>query len=191
MVLSDWLAAVERFMEGFTPSLNRIVIFFFILFLGFLVGKILGRLARKMLGELKTDAFFRSLGWKLSVERGLAHLVAGLTYTVTLILALNAVGLTTVVLEIILGVFVFALLLSFLLALKDVIPNATAGVMLKRKLEPGIMLKLDDVEGVVTSVTLLETIITTKGGDTIVIPNSLFARQRIRITKGRSTRQKK
>ncbi len=184
-IVGDILAWLERFMERFTPSLNKIVIFFFILFLGFLIGKILGRLTKKVLRDLKTDAFLRSLGWKLSVERGLAHLVAGLTYLITLILALNAVGLTTIILEIILGIFVFALLLSFLLALKDVIPNATAGIMLKQKLQPGMRLKLDNAEGTVSAVTLLETIITTKGGDTIVIPNGLFAKQRIRITKPR------
>ncbi|MBR9692463.1 mechanosensitive ion channel [Candidatus Woesearchaeota archaeon] len=177
----DWL---EQFMEGFTPHLNKIVIFFLIIFMGFLVGKILGRLTRKLLHELKADAFIkRTLGWKLGIERGLSSLVAGLVYLISVILALNAVGLTTVVLEIILGVVILTLAISFLIALKDIIPNVSAGITLKQKLKEGTKLKMDDAEGTVKEVTLLETIIETKKKDTIVIPNALFAKQRIKIRK--------
>jgi small-conductance mechanosensitive channel len=177
----DWLQA---FMAGFTPHLNMIVIFFLILFIGFLVGKILGRLVKRLLKDVKADGFVKkTLGWRIPLEKGLASLIAGLVYLISFIIALNAVGLTTIVLEVILAIFVLALVLSFLLALKDIIPNAAAGVTLKSKLKEGTYLKLDDAEGAVDEVNLLETVILTKGGDKIVIPNALFAKQRMRIVK--------
>lgn len=179
----DWL---QGFMEGFTPHLNKIVIFFLILFIGFLVGKMIGRLVRRLLRDVKADNFIKqTLGWRLSFERGVAALVAGLIYVISIIIALNAVGLTTFVLELILGVFVLALVLSFLLALKDIIPNFAAGITLKSKLKEGTYLKLDEAEGTVKEVNLLETIIKTKSSDKIVIPNALFAKQKMRIIKRR------
>ncbi len=178
------LDGLEGFMERFTPYLNKIVIFFLILFIGFLVGKIIGRLVRKILRDIKTDAFVnRTLGWKLSLERTISSLVAGLVYLVSFILALNAVGLTTLVLEIILGVFVLAIVLSFLIALKDIIPNAAAGLTIRQKVKEGVKVKMDDAEGKVKEVNLLETIVQTKNGDTIVVPNALFAKQLIRIKR--------
>ena len=42
---------------------------------------------------------------------------------------------------------------------------------------------MEDAEGIVKELNLLETVIETKGGDRIVVPNSLFARQRVRIKK--------
>jgi len=186
MAVSEALKWLQEFMEGFTPSLNKIVIFFLILFLGFLIGKILGQLTKQLLRDLHLDGFVkRMLGWKLSLERGLSNLVAGLVYLISIILALNAVGLTTVVLEIILGIILFAIAVSFLIALKDIIPNAASGLTLKQKLRPGTRLEVDGTEGAVQEVTLLETIIETKSKDIIVIPNALFAKQRITIRKSK------
>ncbi len=182
MAISEALDWLVRFMEGITPQLNLVVIFFLILFIGFLVGKILGRLTRKLLAGADAGVK-RLLGWKVSVEHGAGRAVAGLIYLVSIILALNAVGLTTVVLEAILAIVILAIAVGFLLALKDIIPNAAAGITLRGKLAPGTRLRLDDAEGAVEEVTILETTIRTKKGDLIVIPNALFARQRIRITK--------
>ncbi len=177
----DWL---QRFVDSFTPSLNKIVIFFLVLFVGFLIGKILGRLVRKVLADLKADSHARHVfGWKLSVERGMSGLVQGIVYLVSVIIALNAVGLTTVVLEIILTVLLVAILLSFLIAIKDIIPNAASGVTLRQKLRPGMRVTMDDAAGVVKEITILETVIETKGGDTIVIPNALFAKRSVRIKR--------
>lgn len=184
--VSASLGWLQRFMQRFTPYLNDLVIFLLILFIGFLVGKILGRLVRKLLAEIKLDAFLRrSISWKVSMERSLGSITAGIIYLVTIILAFNAVGLTTIVLELLLAVVMLAIALGFLLALRDIVPNAASGLTLKRKLREGMEIEMEGASGVVKEVTLLETIIETKSKEEIIIPNALFAKQRMKIKRSR------
>lgn len=183
-IVGDILGWLEKFMAGLTPSLNKIVIFFLILFIGFIAGKLLGRMVKRFLKELQVDAFIkRSLNWSFSLESSLGTLTAFLVYFISIILALNAVGLTTIILEVILGIFVLAIMISFLIALKDLIPNAAAGIALRQKLRKGMKLEVGGAAGSVKEVRLLETVIKTKRGDEIVIPNALFTKERITIRK--------
>lgn len=184
---------LQRFMQVFTPSLNQIVLFFLILFIGFLVGKISGRLLRKLLADLSADRYIKRVtGGKFSLERGLSGLVASLIYFASIILALNAVGLTTTVLEIILGILVLAIVISALVALKNIIPNLAEGIALRGKLTEGSYIRMDDAQGMIKEVNLLETLLETDKGDVIVIPNAFFAKKSIRIMrKPRKAKRKK
>ncbi len=184
----ETINALQRSLNEFMPTLNNIVLFFLILFIGFLVGKIAGRLVRRLLSDIKADVSIRRIaGGKLSLEKGASALASFLIYAASIILALNAVGLTTTVLEIILAILVLAILVSAFLALRDVIPNLAQGLALHGKLKEGDAIRLEHAEGVITAISLLETSIMTKNGDTIIVPNALFARTSVRVKRRRAT----
>ncbi len=179
------LAALQRFMDGVTPLLNEVVAFFLILFIGFLLGKIIGRLTRKLLTDLKADELTRRLGFKLSLERTLGGLLSFLIYAASIVLALAAVGLLANIVQILLVLFVIILVVSAILALKETAPNLAAGLALRRnhRLKEGVYIRMDGVEGTIRSAGLLETVLETRGGDLVQVPNALFQRKEVRVIR--------
>ena len=65
-----------------------------------------------------------------------------------------------------------------ILAIKDFIPNLISGLMLhqKRNLKPGDRIIINNVEGEIINVTLIETKIRTRSGDIVYIPNSILTK---------------
>lgn len=183
----DWL---RRFVESFTPYLNRFVIFFLILFIGFLVGKMLGRLLKKILSDLKADEFVRArLGLKLSIERLLAGLVAAAFYVGSVILALNSIGFTGIVFELLLLLLFFVIIASVVLAIKDTMKNLGARALRPKEFVPGAYIRMKEAEGEIKEVHLLTTVIETRAGDLLFVPNSLFQDREIKILKRKPTKK--
>lgn len=173
------LAWLQAFVEKITPALNEIVIFFFIVFISFLIGRVCGRLMRTLLGDLKSDAWLRKL---FSTSIPAAKLVSGFVsvaiYILGVIIALRAVGLGPTVITVLVVILFVSIVLGLLVAFRDLVPNAIAGLTLqsRRNVKPGMRLKMESVEGTVVEVTLLETQVETRGGERVVIPNALFTR---------------
>jgi small conductance mechanosensitive channel len=181
---SSAFKGLQTFMERLTPYMNTFVVFFIILFLGFLVGKILGRLVKRILSDVHTDTFLRQrFGVKFSVERLVSGLITSVAYLVSIVFALNALHLTFWVAGAITTILMLAVTVSALIALKDLIPNAAAGVALRRRLSAGSYVRMEGGEGVVKEVNLLDTVIETRTQDVLIVPNALFAKKSLRILK--------
>lgn len=177
--LSDWQNIISPYVNGF-------VIFFLIMFIGFLVGKIAGRLVYKFLNEVNIDSTVKKFTkTTIPLSLILSRTLAGIIYAVTTIIALNSVGVTTLLLEMIMIIVVIVLLISLFVALKDVIPNASAGIALRTQLKIGSKIKIDEIEGEIVELKLLETCVKTSNEDLIVIPNSIFAKKSVTI-KGKT-----
>lgn len=178
------LEGVQRFTERITPALNTVVIFFLILFVGFLVGKIAGRLIRTLLRDVKADGIAtHAFGKRVMVARTTGTMVSYAIYLVTLVIALNAVSLTTITIRIILAIIVLALLISLFVALKNLIPNFVSWFVLRKKIVPGKYLKTSKFEGQVIDIGIMETTIEIGGGGFLLIPNSLLTKEKIMIHK--------
>lgn len=183
-IVQSILAWLQRFMKGFTPFLDKFVIFFLIIFIGFLVGKILGRLIKKILADIKTDEFCRNhLNIKFSIERTLASLIASIIYIASVLFALDAIGFTAALVEILLLIVIVAILLSLLFAIKETFQNAGARFMWKQALKPGAYIRMEETEGEIKAINLLDTVIETRNGDTIIVPNGLFLNRTVKILK--------
>lgn len=166
--------------------LIRLVAAVVVILIGFIAARVLSRLTRKALHELETDKILREqAGVKVPLEEFLASLVKYLTYFAAIILALNQLGLTTVVLQIILFVALAIFVGFIILAFKDFIPNITSGFFLhlKKVINQGDIIKFKDIEGKVIHVNLIETKIQTKNKDIVYIPNSLLTKKEIIIKK--------
>ena len=117
----------------------------------------------------------------LNPEKSLSKFIAYFIYFVTIITALNQLGLTTTILHMISAAVLIIIVLSFALGVKDFIPNFIAGIHINRKnmINEGDRIKVKGTEGKVVKIELTETKLKTKKGDTIFIPNSVLIKEEI------------
>ncbi len=164
-----------------TNSIAAIVI----LLLGFILAKVAGRFVQKLLHEAELDKILRKAGAKVGFEEALAHAAEYVIYFITVVVALNQLGITTTVLYFLAGALVIVLVLSVFLGIKDFIPNFMAGLAIyKRELfKEGKTISVNGITGKVVKLSLLETRIKTAKKDIISLPNSLIIKSKVRVKK--------
>src|SRR3989344_3175104 len=170
------LSSLSSKLSDFTLNLIAAIV---ILLVGLVIGRFLGNLTKKILHELELDKLLREqTRFKIPLEQFLGSLVKFIVYFVAIIFALDQLGLQTAILNIILAIILIALVIFMILAIKDFIPNLISGLMLhqKRNLKPGDRIIINNVEGEIINVTLIETKIRTRSGDIVYIPNSILTK---------------
>jgi small-conductance mechanosensitive channel len=180
-VSSAFSGIMDAMQDVFSSVLNKLLFAAIIIIVGFVVGRLLGNLVKHFLHEMGFDQLTRAAGIKLSIEGLLSSVVTYLTYFVAVVMALDKLGINTFVFNLIAGGMIAIVLLSVLLAIKDFIPNVFAGFFLNRRgiVKEGDRVRIDDVDGRVAKVDLMEVKLETKRGDTIFIPNSLVIRKKV------------
>ena len=146
---------------------------------GLVVGRFLGNLTKKLLHELELDRLLKEqTRFKIPLEQFLGSLVKFIVYFVAIIFALDQLGLQTAILNVILAIILISLVVFMILAIKDFIPNLVAGLILhqKRNIKAGEKIEVNNIEGEVINVTLVETKLRTKSGDMVYIPNSVLTK---------------
>jgi len=168
------------------PIFTKSVVAIVILLLGFVIGRIIGKLTQKVLKEIELNKIIkRATGIKISLEEILSKFLTYFIYFIFIIWALNELGLTTTILTMISGAVIVIVIISILLAIKDYIPNAFAGLLIhrRRQIKPGDTIKTEGLQGKITRITLVETEIKTRKGDIIYIPNSILTKRKIIVRK--------
>ncbi len=169
----------------FSQFVGKLIVAVVIILIGFIVGKVCERIVQKLLHELEVDRLMQKTGIKISFETILSNLAAYLIYFIAVIMALNQLGLTTIILYIVLGGVIILIIVSTLLAIKDYIPNMIAGFFIFRRgmFKEGNKVKVDGTEGRVKKIGLIETEILTSKKDKIFIPNSLMVKSKVVVKK--------
>ena len=105
-------------------------------------------------------------------------------------MALNQLGITTLLLNIISIAIILLLTFSLILAIKDFIPNMIAGIKINKKeiVKKGDKISFDRIYAIVNEVTLTETKLGSKSGDIIFIPNSFLLKKVIKIHKRKKSK---
>lgn len=152
-----------------------------IILIGFIIGKVLGRIAARILREVELNSTLKKAGLKADIESIISGIISYFVYLVTLIMALNQLGLTTTMLYMIAGAILVIFVISLSLAIKDFIPNFIAGIRMlyKQDINVGEKIKVNDIEGKVVKIALLETHIETKKNDLILVPNSILMKNKV------------
>jgi small-conductance mechanosensitive channel len=165
----------------FGPAINNIITAIIILLIGFIIAKLLGRLVQRVLHEAELDNILKKAGAKVSFEMALSHITEYFIYFMTIIFALNQLGITTFVLYVLAIAAIGVLIISVFLGLRDFIPNFMAGWYIYRKdlIKEGKNVKINGVQGKVVQLSLLDTRIKTKKGDLIYLPNSIVIKSKI------------
>lgn len=162
-----------------TSLILRLTAAIIILLIGFIIGRFVNKLLKKVLKELETDRILKEqASVKIPVEEFLSSTAKYLVYFIAIIMALNQLGITTVILQILLFVALVILVAFIILAVKDFIPNVLAGFFIyqKKVLKEGDKIKVNKIEGKVIHVNLVETRIKTKSNDIVHIPNSVLTK---------------
>ena len=161
---------------------TKIVVAIIILLLGFIIGKIMGRLIQKVLHEFQTDkALKNAAGINFSIEHLIGALLSYFIYFISIIMALNQIGLTSIILNMLSGAVILLILISIILAIKDFVPNMVAGIFIFQKgiIKKGDKIAFDKINAKVLETTLIETKLESKSKDTIYIPNSALIKKEI------------
>lgn len=187
------LGLLEDIVRGVFWALSSTVIRIFsallIFLIGFILGKVLGRLVSKGLEELELNNFLKdTLHLKVNAEHLISMSISYMIYFLSLIAAMEQIGIANIVLYVISILFVLMVIVSFFLAAKDFVPNFIAGFYLysKEHLRPGNEVEINDIKGELIHIDLLHIKVKTPKGDLIYIPNSAAANSNIRLKKSKA-----
>lgn len=163
------------FTEFYTNFiLNKLVSALIIFFLGFIFGKVAGSLSKKIFEEIELNKRLKNY-WiaRFNPEKLFSKTISVIFYVITVFMALNKLGITSVVLNIILVFFALIVISAFVLDVRDFFPNIISWIKIKKNhyYKVNDKIKIHLAEGVVTRITPFTTKITTKTGDELYIKN--------------------
>lgn len=141
---------------------------------GLVLGKIISKIVRKVIYNIQINNIInKNAKKKIYLDKIISEIVKYLIYFFSAIMALSQLGIATTILNILSGALLIFILIVVFLSLKDFIPNITAGffIYVKNYLQEGDKIKMQDIEGIITTFGFVETQIKTKQGDIIFIPN--------------------
>jgi small-conductance mechanosensitive channel len=179
------LAAIFNFEEGrqlLSALFNKFTIAALILLIGFLVARILGKFAQLIIKEVNVDtAIYSAFGLKVSIGETVSNLITWIAYFVCIVLALHQFSLDVILMNIVAVIVIIIILFSIILAIRDFIPNFTAGLYLRsrRKLKVGQRIRILGMEGKICSFNFMELQLETKKGDKLFLPNSTVLKEQI------------
>lgn len=155
-----------------------------ILLIGFIIGRVLGKLAQRGLHELEVNRILKKAGVDFGLEELLGQIAEYFIYFVAIVIALDQLGVTAFVLYAVAALVLVVLAIAFLLSIKDFVPNFIAGLRLnhRKMFKVGDTLTVGTVTGKVKNFGLLETTLQS-GKDVIHLPNSILIKQEVRVRK--------
>jgi small-conductance mechanosensitive channel len=176
-------------MVGFFATLQSyfytIIVAVIILLVGFALGILAKKLVYRVLKEVGLNKIMSSVGVTIDVEKSVSIVVSFVIYLITIVFFLNQLGITSVVLYLVLGGIITLIILTFLVGLKDVIPNFVAWIVIQRrgKVKHGRRVEIREIAGTVERVGFLETEIRTHNDDVLYVPNVLFIKNKFKMKK--------
>ncbi len=183
-------ALLSSLKEIVLPVFNRFVLALTVFFAGFVFGKLSGKFVEKLLHEVELDSLFQNvLGLRVRIEHIAGVFVSYFIYFITMIMALDQLGIKTQILNLLSLAFLSVIVISIFLGIKDVVPNIIAGIMLhyKQLIKIGDSISFRNTRGEVVHTTLTETRIQTPKGDVIFIPNRLLVNEEfVKLSPGKS-----
>lgn len=166
----------------------KIITSLIIILAGFALGILIDKALLRLFKELQLNQLIGRIFIAVNLERWLSTFSSYFIYLGTIIIFLNYLDIELAALYLILGGIFLLLLLTFIVWLKDILPNYSGWLLLKEKgnLAMGSFLEIgetDGVSGTIEKTGWLETKIKTKKGDILYIPNSLFLNSKFTISK--------
>ncbi len=181
-------AVLESAWQILSAVLNNIVVAAIVVLIGFIGGRLAGKLVSRVLDELEFNRLVHNIT-RLSIpaDEILGYLSQFFIYFLAIIIALDTLRLRGILFDLASALLVVIILISMLLFLKDFIPNVFAGVVIHQAahLREGDHVRIGDLEGVVDSVNLVDTRIHNRQGDVIFVPNTFVMGRVVLVRKRR------
>ncbi|MFH1212137.1 MAG: hypothetical protein V1659_04400 [Candidatus Woesearchaeota archaeon] len=171
------LGVVDIAVKNINPVLNRLIIALIIALLAFILGKIAGEVFEWFLKRLNIDKHSsRIFDIRFAPSRVISRSISLAIYLAGIFLALNQIGIASLVVNILIGLVILTALVSFLISIFGAVPNIIAGFRLRKKLrlKKGAKIALMGVDGIIKELGFLEVIIDGQNREMIVVPYSVF-----------------
>jgi len=168
------------------PVFSKIIIAIIVLLIGLIIGKIFGNILQKVLYEAKlNNAIKKITGLRIRLEEFIGKIVMYGIFFITIIFALDILQLSKFIVETLGIIVLFIIGASFVLAVKDFLPNLVSGLIIARKklIQENDQVEINSITGRVILVELLETKIETKTGDILYVPNTMITNKLIKRNK--------
>ena len=162
-----------------------IIIGIVILLVGFGIGVLAKKLIKKILKEIELNKIMSRVGITSNIESAISSIVSYLIYLITIVFFLRELGIASVVLYLVVGAVLMLIILTFLVGLKDVIPNFIAWIIIQKrgKIKEGHRIEVREISGRVEKLGYLETEIKTDNDDILYVPNNLFIKSKFKLKK--------
>jgi small-conductance mechanosensitive channel len=170
---------------------NDIVIAIAIFLVGLIIGRIVGKLVGRFFKNFGIDELAKKrVGIKFSFEKFSSGLISFVIYLIFFIIALNYIGITSILLNIISFIIVVIIGIAVILSVRDSIPNIIAYRKITKKSTVKINdhIEFDNIKGIVKEINTFETQIETASKDIVHVPNSMFVNKMF-IRKKRKTKK--
>jgi small-conductance mechanosensitive channel len=162
-----------------------------ILLLGFIAARMVGILSKTILKRFGLNRLVQqSIGVKFSIEEILNTLFVYFIYFITIIMALNQIGIATQIAQAIAIGVIIIVIISVIIAIKDFVPNIIAGLYILHMwhLKKGDFVEFDNSKGKIIELTLLDTRIETPEKDSLIIPNTTMYKKVVRVKNPKYSR---
>jgi small-conductance mechanosensitive channel len=183
MSIIDLLLQAEGLFAAVSLYLNKIVIALVIVLFGFIIGKITESVLRKLLAKMDIDdKLTRLFKARRNYARAIRRTVVRMIYIATVIIALDKLSLVRPVFVMLMFLAIVVIIISFVLAGIDIIPNIMARAQLRSKrIVVGDEIVVTDrsgvIQGTIVDITLTDVHIKRRNGDLFLMPNSVFLRE--------------
>jgi len=158
----------NQLMQRIVNYMPNLILALLIFIVGILVAEKLGDFVQGFAEDEKVPRF-----WLLG------NLVRYTLYLVVVIMALSQLQISTGVLMIVTGAVFASIVLVVVVGLRDVAPNIVAGIHLlyEKTLNVGDTIQVGECEGILEDIGIVKSIIKTKKGERLIIPNSQLMRE--------------
>jgi small conductance mechanosensitive channel len=172
------LESIFHISKIFSGYFVRISTVFIVLLIGFILARFLGKVTKKIFVYLKINEVITKKGTKISTGFIVSTSIEYLVYLFSIIFALNELGLSTIVINIILlCIAVLSIILITTIAVLGIngfSANILAGIYIyvTGRVKKGMHIEIAKHKGEVTKIELLEIILKCSEDEHIYIPNS-------------------
>ena len=175
----------QEIIEIAQSYVYTIVVGIIILLVGFGIGILAKKIAHKVLKELELNKVMGKVGITYNLEGSVSSILSYVIYLFTVVIFLDQLGLKSIVLYLIVGAVLMLVILTFLVGLKDIIPNFVGWLYIQKKdkLKVGHKVEVKEIAGRIEKIGYLETEIKTDADDILYVPNSLFMKSKFKLRK--------
>tara|TARA_B100000902_G_scaffold359808_1_gene375961 strand:+ start:924 stop:1454 length:531 start_codon:yes stop_codon:yes gene_type:complete len=153
---------------------------FLIFLMGLILSNFLSTLAYKFVRKIKIP-IKKLIKTKKEPEEIVKKFVKTIIISIFTIMSLIQIGIAVSLMKFLLYIFSGILIVSFGLSLRDFFPNGIAGIYIiyKKLIKTGDKLTIDDIDGKVFEINLINTHLIMKTGNILIIPNSYIIKNKI------------
>lgn len=151
----------------------KTIIFIIIILIGLVLSKVVYNLIRKLVKEFEVARILKKADINFNPNKFLPSLSKYLVYFITIIVALNAIGITKIVARIVVISFLIIIIAYILISIRDLIPNWYYGFKVKKKYKIGDSIKYKNIQGKIIHMNSVELQIKAKK-EIIYVPYKLL-----------------